>query len=152
MGHRKLLLLAARVYFGAFILLTSFYCLLAYIPFTYHWFIQNPLVFWLPVFVRFHAYFFLAAIAAAGATMPPYLRDPKTRRLAIGFLVFNGLAAIFLVLNPFLSHLPNDYRSFIWSLLTLFPLAWLSLLDLISSELRSGGDESPPFSPLPAVL
>jgi hypothetical protein len=28
-----MLFLAARLYFGAFILLTSFYCLLAYIPF-----------------------------------------------------------------------------------------------------------------------
>ncbi|MCU1305588.1 MAG: hypothetical protein JWN45_283, partial [Acidobacteriaceae bacterium] len=141
-----------RAYFGAFILLTSFYCLLAYIPFTYHWFIQTPLVFWFPIFVRFHAYFFLSAVAAVGATMQPYLRDPKTRRLAIGFLVFNFLAAIALVLNPFLSHLPNDYRSFIWSLLTLFPLAWLTLLDLISSEHLPARAESPPFSPLPAVL
>src|SRR5438874_1782136 len=110
MGHRKLLSLAARVYFGAFILLTSFYCLLAYIPFTYHWFIQTPLVFWFPVFVRFHTYFFLSAIAAACATMPAYFRDLKTKRLAIGFLAFNGLAAIVLVRYPILSHLPNDYR------------------------------------------
>src|SRR6267154_2024842 len=121
MGHRRILFLAARLYFGAFILFTSFYCLLAFIPFTYHWFIQTPLVFWFPVFVRFHAYFFLSAIAAAGVTMRPYFRDPKARRLAIGFLIFNGVAASGLVLNPFLSHLPNDYRSFIWSLLTLFP-------------------------------
>ncbi|MCU1310788.1 MAG: hypothetical protein JWO20_1913, partial [Candidatus Angelobacter sp.] len=140
------------VYFGAFILLTSFYCLLAYIPFTYHWFIQTPLVFWFPVFVRFHAYFFLSAIAAAGVTMRPHFRDPKARRLAIGFWVFNGLAAIALVRFPFLSHLPNDYRSFIWSLLTLFPLAWLTVLDLTSSDPRPDLDASPPFSPLPAVL
>src|SRR6267378_235959 len=102
MGHRRILFLAARLYFGAFILLTSFYCLLAYIPFTYHWFIQNPLVFWFPVFVRFHAYFFIIAIGAAGATLLPDLHNEKTKRLVLAFFMFNTLAAIIFLVDPFL--------------------------------------------------
>jgi hypothetical protein len=133
MGHRRILFLAARLYFGAFILLTSFYCLLAYIPFTYHAFIQNPLVLWLPIFVRLHPYFLIAAIGAVGSTLRPHLENDKTKRLVLGFFVFNVGAVIIFLVDPFLPHLPNDYRSFIWSLLTLFPLSWIALLDLMST-------------------
>src|SRR6267378_3319203 len=113
MGHRRILFLAARLYFGAFILLTSVYCLLAYIPFTYHWFIQNPLVFWFPVFVKFHTYFYIAAALAASATLFPKLDDPKTRRLVLAFFAFNAVVCVIFFINPFLTHLPNDFRSFI---------------------------------------
>jgi hypothetical protein len=53
-GPHPILFLAARLSFGLFFALTSSYCLLAYIPFTYQWVIKCTLVAWLPVFVKFH--------------------------------------------------------------------------------------------------
>src|SRR5437867_4361804 len=101
MAHRRTLFLAGRIYFGAFVLLTSLYCLLAYIPFTYHWFIQNPLVFWFPVFVKFHTYFFAIAVTAAAGTLLEDLRIKRTKRLVIAFLVFNAAAIVVFLVHPF---------------------------------------------------
>ena len=50
--------LLVRIGFAALLLLTSFYCLLAYIPDTYFAFIQAPFQAWLPAFIRFHPLFF----------------------------------------------------------------------------------------------
>src|SRR4051812_9563773 len=132
MAFRRTLFLAARLYFCAFLLLTSLYCLLAYIPFTYHWFIQNPLVFWIPIFVKFHTYFYLAAVVSVSATLSSDFRNPNKKRLVLAFAVFNTIVCVVFLAHPFLSNLPNDFRSFIWSLVTLFPLAWIALLDLSS--------------------
>src|SRR3954451_6485862 len=115
MEIRRILFLAARLYFCAFMLLTSLYCLLAYIPFTYHWFIQNPLVFWFPIFVKFHTYFYIAAVVVVSTTLSQHLETPKTRRLVFAFFIFNGIVSVVFFFNPFLTHLPNDFRSFIWS-------------------------------------
>ena len=46
-------LLSARLVFALFVLMTSVYCVLAYVPFTYHWVIKCPVVAWLPLFARF---------------------------------------------------------------------------------------------------
>jgi hypothetical protein len=152
MGHRKILFLAARLCFGGFVLLTSFYCLLAYIPFTYHWFIQNPLVYWFPVFVRFHAYIFLIALAAVAPTLLADLRNEETKRLTVAFVLLNFAAAAVFIVHPFLSHLPNDSRSFIWSLLSLLPLAWIAIIDFISTDASAQRPANTVISPIPAVL
>src|SRR5437870_13013668 len=72
--------LLVRIGFAALLLLTSFYCLLAYIPDTYFAFIQAPFQAWLPAFIRFHPLLFgLLAVACSW----PVLRDRpagKTRR------------------------------------------------------------------------
>ncbi|MCU1285719.1 MAG: hypothetical protein JWO13_2069 [Acidobacteriales bacterium] len=152
MAHRRILFLAARLFFGGFILLTSLYCLLAYIPFTYHWFIQNPLVFWFPIFVKFHTYFYITAVIAVSTTLSRHLDDPRTRRVALAFIGFNVLVCVLFIVDPFLTHLPNDFRSFIWSLLALFPLSWISLLDLSSSSPENRATDSESFSPTPALF
>ena len=71
--------LLVRVGFAALLLLTSFYCLLAYIPDTYFAFIQAPFQAWLPAFIRFHPLFFGLL---AGAWSWSALRDrPAESRL-----------------------------------------------------------------------
>lgn len=122
-----------RALFGAFLLLTSAYCLLLYIPFTYFGFIHNPLLAWLPVFVQIHAYLFLGLVAAVAATLLPQLRWPETRRPMLGFVVVNGLIAVYLVLRPALPGMERDMFAYVWSMLCLFPLLWLAALDLRGS-------------------
>jgi hypothetical protein len=109
--------------------MTSSYCLLAYIPFTYHWVIKCTLVKWLPVFVTLHPFLYWLVIVIVGATLVPELHRSRTRRLACGFIIFHLAAGVMLLFNPLLSGLANDNRSFSWSMISLFPLLWISAID-----------------------
>lgn len=125
----RVLFLSARLLFALFFLLTSSYCLLAYIPFTYQWVIKCTLVRWLPVFVAWHPALYWAAIALAASTLLPDLRAPQTRWLSAGFVVFHAIGGVILLFHP-LSNLSNDSRSYCWSLISLFPLLWVAAIDL----------------------
>src|SRR5438105_81937 len=103
MAFRRTSFLLARAYFCLFVLLTSFYCLLSYIPFSYHWFIKFSPVAWLPEFARLHPYLWLAAVAAASATLVKRLReDHATRRLVIAFIAINTLIGVLLIFRSLL--------------------------------------------------
>jgi hypothetical protein len=132
-----LLFVAIRFAFIAFFLFTSLYCLLAYIPFSFYWLIQTPVVSWLPVVVRLHAALFWILLPAVAATVLPYLQQPATRRLAIGFLISQVLAGIALAVRLRLAAAPNDFTAFYWSLCALFPLFFLGLLDYAAAAGRS---------------
>ena len=125
----RALFVIARFCFCAFILVTSAYCLLAYIPFTYQWVISFNLVSWLPGFVKFHPYLYWLVLGMVAATLAPELRRENTRRLTAGFLLLNAAAGVALTLRPLLSELQNDGLSFIWSMAWLFPLLWLGAID-----------------------
>ncbi|MCU1286299.1 MAG: hypothetical protein JWO13_2649 [Acidobacteriales bacterium] len=86
-------------------------------------------------------------------TLLPDLRNPKTKRLAFGFLVAQALFAVLYFRYAFLSKLPNDYRSFLTSLGLMLPLLWIAAIDFASSPARGDGkNESADlrFSPAPA--
>jgi hypothetical protein len=127
--YHKVLFLGARLMFVIFFLMTSSYCLLAYVPFTYQWVINCTLVKWLPVFVTLHPYLYCVVVALVGLTLIPDLRDSGTRRLAIGFIGCHVIAGASLLVHPLLSSLANNDRSYYWSLISLIPLLWLALID-----------------------
>lgn len=127
--YRKASLLGVRVIFVVFFLMTSSYCLLAYIPFTYQWVINCTLVRWLPVFVSLHPFLYCLVIALTALTLAPDVRRPRTRKLALGFVSFHALAGAALLIRPLLSNLANDDRSYYWSLIFLVPLLWMALID-----------------------
>ena len=109
--------------------MTSSYCLLAYVPFTYQWVINCTLVKWLPVFVILHPYLYLVVVALASLTLIPDLKSNRKPRLAIGFIICHAIAGVALLIHPLLSNLSNDDRSYYWSLVSLIPLVWLALID-----------------------
>ena len=119
-----------RLAFGGFLLLTSVYCLLLSVPFSYFGFIHNPLITWLPAFVRLHGLLYGVLLSTVALTLIPELRAKATRRAVIGFLAFNGSGAIYLWRANALAGLQLDLRSYVWSMLSLFPLLWLAALDL----------------------
>jgi membrane-anchored protein YejM (alkaline phosphatase superfamily) len=132
MTSRRISFICARLCFGLFTLLTSFYCLLVYIPFTRQSVIEWSLIKWLPVFVKFHTLLYWAALSLLSATLLPGLRRAETKRITVAFLSTHALLGVFLLFRPLLSDLPTDERSFIWSLIALFPLLWLAAIDCIS--------------------
>jgi hypothetical protein len=122
-------IVVARLSFCFFTILTSVYCLLAYIPFTYQWVIGFNLVSWLPGFVRFHPYLYWLVLGLAAVTFTPDIRRKQTRRLAVGFLFAHTLLGVGLLFRPVLPGLQNDGISFVWSLVWLFPLLWIAAID-----------------------
>src|SRR3954462_5080169 len=106
MAFRRISFVLARAYFCLFVLLTSFYCLLSYIPFSYHWFIKFSPVAWLPQFARLHPYLWIAAIAAVIPTLSGPFRETRTRRLTMLFVAACLASAIFLIFKPFLLDVP----------------------------------------------
>src|SRR5215469_2905319 len=123
------LFLLARLCFAVFFLLTSAYCLLAYVPFTYHWVIECQLVSWTSAFVSFHPYLYFVAIGCGAITLVDDFRKRATKRLAVGFLCFHSAAGILLILHPLLNNLHNDETSLVCSLIVLFPLLWMAAID-----------------------
>jgi hypothetical protein len=120
--------LATRVAFAVFFLLISTYCLLAYLPFTYFSFIHDPLLAWLPAFLRWHAFIYGGVLCGVAATL---IGDLRRRRIPIAiFLALNLCAVAFLWFWPALAGLRPTPASYIASLISLLPLLLLAVLDL----------------------
>jgi len=126
--------LLSRVWFALFCLLTSIYCLLAYIPDTYFAFIQAPFQFWIIEFIHLHAYLFCGALAALSFALWKQYGKSSARRITLEFLVFHTAVAIFLLVEHPISHVANNSLSFIWSVAFLFPVIWLGIVDEIAEE------------------
>lgn len=119
---------AARLVVAAFVVLTAGYCLLAYIPFTYHQVHLGALLPWLSAFARWHPYFYWGAFLAAVVTLPS-LSNSRTRSLSILFTIVWAAAGVRLIFRPLLVRLDNDAQSLLWTFLALTPLLWLALID-----------------------
>jgi len=129
MLNHRFVFVAARLSFGLFVLMTSLYCLLAYIPFTYHHFLQFSHLYWLTVFAKLHPLVYWLVFGVTAASLKRNLRDRETKRLTVEFLIFHALVGILLAARPLFPLLRNNYISLIWSLVTLFPMIWLGIID-----------------------
>jgi hypothetical protein len=132
---RALPFCVSRIAFASFLLLTSVYCLLVWVPFSYFGFIRYPLMSWIPLFVRLHASIYAGVLIAVGLTQISSLRRRETRTAVSGFLALNCAAVVCLWRNHTLARIEPGLPSYIWSLLSLFPLLWLAALDV--REIRS---------------
>ena len=133
-------LVATRAAFASFLITTSAYCLLLYIPFTYFGFIHNPLLSWLPVFVRIHPKLYAVLLAAVITTLRPDLRESSTRKSALAFVLLNAGIAVYLLVRPALAVMERDLFAYVWSMLCVFPLIWLGSLDLTRGRQVTTGD------------
>lgn len=132
----RLLCVLGRGCFALFILLTCSYCLLAYVPFTYHQMILAAPLPWLSMFVRLHPYIYWGVLGILVLTIAPDLRRRETRILAIGFLVFCAGLGIILLFHPLLSGLKNEIQSLYWGFAFLLPLPWLAGIDWLGQRNR----------------
>jgi arylsulfatase A-like enzyme len=129
--------LLTRTLFALFCLLTSIYCLLAYIPDTYFAFIQAPFQFWMIEFIRLHAYLFCGVLAGLAVALWMEYASSTARRITLEFVGFHVAAAIYFLLKQPISHVSNNSLSFIWSLAFLFPVIWLGIVDEIGKCRRT---------------
>jgi hypothetical protein len=127
-----LFFLCTRFGFFAFWLVTFAYCVLAYVPFSYFGFIQNPLLPSIPLFVTYFALLYAVVLCGVSVTLIPDLYQDRTRVSAAGFIVLNGIACCYLWRHRVLITLDPEPASYLWGLVSLYPLLWLAFLDLNS--------------------
>lgn len=134
----------ARGAFAVFALMTAFYCLLAYVPFTYYQFLRFPHLRWLTFFEQYHH---LLAAPLAGLVAWS-LWDERHGGVAVavtrGVAVVLAAGAAVLLFRPLLPNLRNDASSLAWAFAWLVPVAFLAAVDLLAGW-SSVVWRSPPF-------
>ncbi len=115
-----------KLLWGIYLVLTSIYCLLAFLPYTYFALIKAPPYEWMPWFAQHQGLLYWLALLAVAITQWP--REKRS-----GFLVrFAVLAAagVYLAVRPFLPALQNNRTAYLWSLIALLPLALVAAMDV----------------------
>ncbi|HEV2400210.1 MAG TPA: sulfatase-like hydrolase/transferase [Candidatus Sulfotelmatobacter sp.] len=121
-----------RIVAGTYFVLTSLYCLLAYLPYTYTAFIKAPPYPWMPWFAHHQALlFWLASIAwsfgAVGKFYPRYSRKDGRSALPILWIMLLGP---YISLRPFLPSIQSNRVAFWWSIASLLLVIGFSAWDL----------------------
>ena len=117
-----------RLLAGTYFVLTSLYCLLAYLPYTYYFLIKAPAYAWMPWFARHQAILYWIAALGTLATerngrVPIRNRDRMFWASAAALVA----AGIFVTFRPFLAQVDDSRSSYWWSLASLGPLVLASV-------------------------
>jgi hypothetical protein len=136
MHLRKWLDAVLKLLWGAYLALTSLYCLLAFLPYTYYALIKAPAYSWVPFFVAHHALlFWLVSLGAAYAF--------RSRRSRGGYFLAFGMVAcvgLFLTLKPFLVSLLSNRTAYWGGIAALWLMVVVvALCGLRSTEKGAGG-------------
>lgn len=138
----------SKLVWGIYLILTSVYCLLAFLPYTYVALIKEPPYPWMPWFASHHAVLYLLALAGIAATQWPQKRK-------LGFvMLFGGLtvAGVGLLVRPFMPALQDNQAAYWWSLIALLPLILVAGVDLRKNFKNTDGDADGMFSYSNAAL
>jgi hypothetical protein len=123
---RTCLTTVARLGWGIYLLLTSVYCLLAFLPYTYVAVIKEPPYEWIPWFANHEALLYFVALAGVATVM--------RRRWSVLLWILPG---VYLTARPFLPTIQDNWTAYGWSLMALLPLALVAAV-----ELRRHGSKS----------
>lgn len=126
-GLRRSLETLARLCLGAYFLLTSIYCLLAFIPYTFLFLIKEPPYPWMIVFSHFHSLFCWAALAVA---LFVYWQERRWRLILAAWTIQAAIAIYFTATN-FLSQVRDDWTASAASLAVLVPLFLMGCADWV---------------------
>ena len=119
---------------GTYFVLTSLYCLLAFLPYTFCAFIKTPPYAWMPWLAHHQAALYWCALAAALIAASPWQKDNRNR-IGIGLLFAAG---VYVTLRPFLPGLENNSAAYAWSLIALLPLIGIALWQSMSAGIKRG--------------
>jgi len=111
---------------GTYFVVTSLYCLLAFLPYTFVAFIRTPPYAWMPWLAHHQAALYWSAFAAAwlsGWPLQNFSKDKRSQAL-IGLLAACG---VYVTLRPFLPGLRSNNAAYYWSLTALLALIAISL-------------------------
>ena len=133
-----------RCFAASYFVVTSLYCLLAFLPYTYYFLIKAPAYAWMPWFVHHQSgLFWLAGLAALAANFnfaDSWRHKNKTFLISIAVFFLVGTCLIF---RPFLESLQNTRAAYWWSLAALVAFALASVWHPTDSSVN---DDSPKSS------
>ena len=115
-----------KLVWGMYLVLTSLYCLLAFLPYTYFALIKAPAYEWMPWFVHHQGLLYWLGLTAVAIAVWPM----KKRR---GYLLLFGalaVAGVYVIARPFMPTLQNNSTAYWWSLAALAPLALTAALNI----------------------
>jgi hypothetical protein len=115
---RTCLTTIAKLGWGAYLLLTSVYCLLAFLPYTYVAVIKEPPYEWIPWFANHQGLLYFAALA--GVAVATWRRSS----------LFWILPGVYLAVRPFLPTVQDSWAAYVWSLTALVPIAVIAAIEL----------------------
>src|SRR5579883_1319538 len=107
----RLLRIALRFLWGAFLLLTSLYCLLAFLPYTYSAMIKAPPYTWVPWSVTHYTALYWVALTAAACALLPLRKSPTKLALLAAY----GLVGIYITFRPFMAFVQPNWATFFWA-------------------------------------
>ena len=118
----------ARTLHATFFLVTSLYCMFAYLPFTYMHVLKAALLPTLVAFAKYHPllYWFVLLLMLPAVA---FKRDRWHR----AFWILHILAGVLLTVHPLLVNLDNTTVSFWWAMASLTPSLYLTWLTLRTS-------------------
>lgn len=138
----------SKAVWGIYLVLTSIYCLLAFLPYTYVALIKEPPYPWIPWFAGHHAVLYLLALAGIAATEWPSKKE-------LSFLLLFSLlitAGVCLLVRPFMATLQDNQTAYWWSVAALVPLILVAGVDLRKHWPAIDGQSDGMFSYSSAVL
>lgn len=114
---RKFVDLILKLIWGTFLVLTSFYALLAALPYTYYAFIKAAPYAWMPWFANHHALLFWAALFCVVFAY----RQSLTSIPFLSCFVILAFLGVFLLLRPILPTLQDNARAYWTAVIALWP-------------------------------
>jgi arylsulfatase A-like enzyme len=118
---------------GTYFVVTSLYCLLAFLPYTFVAFIRTPPYAWMPWLARHQAALYWLAIAAALLPGWPFQNFKKDKR-SQALICLLAACGVYVTLRPFLPGLQNNNAAYYWSLTALLALVTISLWQKSTSQ------------------
>ncbi len=138
-GLRLWLNTLLRIAAGTYFVVTSLYCLLAFLPYTFAAFIKTPPYAWMPWLAHHQALLYWIAIASGlGARWPWKIQNSRRLFVGVGLLAVGG---VYVTMRPFLPGLQSNNTTYFWSLIALLPVLGFSLWQLFSTTAEPGKDE-----------
>ncbi len=141
MSLRTCLAAGLKAFWGGFLLLTSLYCLLAFLPYTYSALIKAPPYDWIPWFAGHHAALYWLAFAAALLAYWP-VRQSRIKLVLFGLQAGAGL---YISVRPLLGSLHSDWTAYAAGLAALALLISLAAADVAHSLAGKRQTSTPAF-------
>ena len=104
-----------KLVWGGYLLLTSLYCLLSYLPYTYYALIKAPPYDWMPWFAHHHGFLYWATLVLAAIA---YWPGKMTKSYLAMFAGACALGA-YILARPVLPGLQSDSFAYVWSIVVL---------------------------------
>ncbi|HEY9806009.1 MAG TPA: hypothetical protein V6D04_05535, partial [Candidatus Obscuribacterales bacterium] len=111
----------------AYFLLTSVYCLLAYLPYTYYAVIKAPPNPWVPWFAMHHVQIYWALLLCGVAA---YWSQRQTSKFLVFFGAFTA-GGILLAIHPVLPKLQSESSAYAWGIAALLPIILIAIFQII---------------------